>query len=135
MRNFSISANKIISVEAYKVVGYPILRRSKGLQVQIFIFSWVTYESPKIVCFASRQYKYQNKSLSCRSSIATKRPHWSRRGRYWFRWQLFYGLIFPFSFSLLRPSGPSIENSTVIDELHSITKSMQSSDQTDKRKD
>ncbi len=49
--------------------------------------------------------------------------------------QLFYVLIFSFSFSLFRPSGPNIENSTVIDELHSITISMQSSDQTDKRKD
>jgi hypothetical protein len=64
MRNFSISANKIFSVEAYKVVGYPILRLSKGLQVQILIFSsWVKYQNPKIVCVASWQYKYQNKSL------------------------------------------------------------------------
>lgn len=59
MRKFIISANKIISVEAYMVVGYPILRLSKGLQVQFFIFSWVKYESPKTVCVASLQYKYQ----------------------------------------------------------------------------
>jgi hypothetical protein len=56
MRNFSISEKKIISVEAYKVVGYRILRLSKGLQVQIFIFSWAKYESPKMV-LGSRNIK------------------------------------------------------------------------------
>ncbi len=61
MRNFSISENKIISVEAYKVVGYRILRLSKGLQVQFLKFSWVKYERPK-TDLGSRNIK-QNKSL------------------------------------------------------------------------
>jgi hypothetical protein len=108
------------------VVGYPILRLSMGLQVQFFIFSWVKYESPKIVCVASQHYKYQIKSLWVAGRVFPLRGLTDQEVEDtglgdtspWPRWK---GDIYAYC--------------RIIHELHSITKSMQSSDQTDKCKD